>query len=440
MRKKNIFDILENAESNSMERLIDKCPEISDEQLDKILAMSEKKYKMRKEEMVGKNEDKRIKMTDNGTVEGVEVSRKPAWLSSLSMAASIVLIAGIAIGSTAYLRHVFNGRGSDGGITTPPAVTVSTSKVTGTTYVSTDKNGSTVTTNITNDSVIITTFTEAASTDKPSGTTTTQVTTEAVTETAVDTDFIKPFVGKWIYETSPNNTVHTDGEFAGFVNINADATYLYHTKNGQIITGEITKVIEEIGGTKILNLEFSGDSFVSSRAAYVESAPNELHFGNGDAARLVREAENKVYNDIVIEKINCYNTVETILCKGVAHSNNEFINEGDRTYYKVTDLSEIKSLSDFEALINNNFTGKVRKYFLNQVEGRFVEIDGVLYVDDWETDPILYDTSTGFIITEIDENGFAALNVDNESLRPEYSRNILFIKSDGEWKMSDTEY
>ena len=36
MRKKNIFDVLENAENDSMERLIDKCPEISDEQLDRI--------------------------------------------------------------------------------------------------------------------------------------------------------------------------------------------------------------------------------------------------------------------------------------------------------------------------------------------------------------------------------------------------------------------
>ena len=440
MRKKNIFDILENAESNSMERLIDKCPEISDEQLDKILAMSEKKYKMRKEEMEGKNEDKRIKMTGNGTVEGVEVSRRPAWLSSLSMAASIVLIAGIAIGSTAYLRHVFNGRGSDGGITTPPAVSVSTSKVTGTTYVSTDKNGSTVTTNITNDSDTVTTFTEANYTDKTSISTTTQVTTEDVTEAAVDTDFIKPFVGKWVYNTSPINDYRREEVFDGFVNIYEDATYMHHTTDGQIITGEITKHIDEIGEAKILCLDFSGDSFIGNRAAYVESEPNELHFGNGVAARLVRGIDNKVYSDIVIEKINCYNTVETILCRGVAHSNEEYTIEGNRTYYKVTDFSEIKSLSDFNALINNNFEGKVKKYLQNKIAGRFVEKDGVLYVDDWETDPILYDTSTGFIITEIDENGFAALNVDNESLRPEYSRNILFIKSDGEWKMSDTEY
>ncbi|WP_295092598.1 hypothetical protein [Ruminococcus sp.] len=48
MKNKNIFDILENAEYDSMERLIDKCPLISDEQLDKIYVMSEKKFKKEK--------------------------------------------------------------------------------------------------------------------------------------------------------------------------------------------------------------------------------------------------------------------------------------------------------------------------------------------------------------------------------------------------------
>ena len=43
MKDKNIFDILENAENGSMNRLADKCPEISDEQLDRIFVKSEKK-------------------------------------------------------------------------------------------------------------------------------------------------------------------------------------------------------------------------------------------------------------------------------------------------------------------------------------------------------------------------------------------------------------
>ena len=36
MKDKNIFDILENADNDSMDRLIDKCPELSDEELRKI--------------------------------------------------------------------------------------------------------------------------------------------------------------------------------------------------------------------------------------------------------------------------------------------------------------------------------------------------------------------------------------------------------------------
>ena len=43
MKDKNIFDILENADSDAMNRITDKCPEISDDQLEKILSMSESK-------------------------------------------------------------------------------------------------------------------------------------------------------------------------------------------------------------------------------------------------------------------------------------------------------------------------------------------------------------------------------------------------------------
>lgn len=107
-------------------------------------------------------------------------------------------------------------------------------------------------------------------------------------ETADENDFIKPFVGKWTYRDSETNNVSADGKDNGTVEIFADATYKYTDLNGNEKTGSITKFIEEIGGTEILRLDFTGDAFPINGAYYTESRPDELHFGNGDAARLVR--------------------------------------------------------------------------------------------------------------------------------------------------------
>ena len=273
MKEKNIFDILENAENDSMERLIEKCPEISDEQLDRIFAKSEKKFiKMRAEEN-GTKRDKNIKMTENDTVEGVEHSRRPAWLAPLSTAASILLIAGIAIGSTVMLKR--NNKPSGGG-GVAPAVTVTSSTGTGTNIVSTDKNGSTIK---------VTTVTTASSAD-----TATVTNTDAANDENTDTSFIDRFVGTWKYQESSVNDLSDQNsiETKGTVQINSDATYTYTDNNGRVTTGKITEFIEEIGGTEIPRLDFSGNNFKVNGAYYVESKPYELHFGNGYAARLLR--------------------------------------------------------------------------------------------------------------------------------------------------------
>ena len=77
--------------------------------------------------------------------------------------------------------------------------------------------------------------------------------------------------------------------------INSDATYTYTAADGSVeSSGTIKKYIEEIGGTEILCLDFSGDSFIGHRAAYTESRPYELHFGNGNAARLIRDDHSEV--------------------------------------------------------------------------------------------------------------------------------------------------
>ena len=103
MKDEKIFDILENAENDSMDRLIDKCPEISDEQLDRILVMSERKFKMKDKETTRAKKDN-IKVTENNVVEGVDRVRRPAWLRPVSAAASLILVIGIIAGSTALIK------------------------------------------------------------------------------------------------------------------------------------------------------------------------------------------------------------------------------------------------------------------------------------------------------------------------------------------------
>ncbi|WP_303789785.1 hypothetical protein [Ruminococcus flavefaciens] len=280
MKEKNIFDILENAENGSMNRLADKCPEISDEQLDRIFVKSEKKFRKMRAGQERTKKENNIKMTENDVVEGVERSKRPAWLTPLSTAASILLIAGIAIGSTVMLKRNTKPNGG-GGLT--PAITVTTSTGTGTSVISTDKNGSAVT-----GTSVTTTTTTVTATSASGGNTN--------TENTADTEFIKPFIGRWRYEMSSINNLQIpeSADYMGTVEITSDAAYTMTDNSGNVTHGTIRNFVEEIGGSKVQCLDFSNNEystsdFLTSRAYYDESKPYELHFGNGYVARLVRE-------------------------------------------------------------------------------------------------------------------------------------------------------
>ena len=80
MKEKELFDVLENAEDNSMERLIEKCPEISDKQLDRILAMSERKFKMKNKEA-----QRNIKKTENNEPGPAATAIASIWFKSNSI-------------------------------------------------------------------------------------------------------------------------------------------------------------------------------------------------------------------------------------------------------------------------------------------------------------------------------------------------------------------
>jgi len=276
MKDKELFDILENAEHESMERLIDKCPQIPDEQLDRILAMSEKKFRDKMAAQERTERDKNIKMTENDEVQGVEHSRRPAWIAPLTTAASVILIAGIAIGSTFMLRREHKPGGGE----LPPAVTATTTAVsgTGTTLVSSGKDGT----------VTVTTTTTTAD-----GTAVTSVVPGGEgnnTVTAVENEELKPFVGRWKYQASSGNyTVDKGAENIGTVEIRGDGTYTYTENNGNVTTDRVERSVEEIAGTEFVTLTFYDGSAIKFVASYNEAGGDRLNIGNGGLERLVRE-------------------------------------------------------------------------------------------------------------------------------------------------------
>ena len=327
MKEKNLFDILEDAENYSMKRLIEKCPEISDEQLDRIFAKSEKKFRDQKAEKERTERSENIKMKNNDIVEGVEHSKRPAWLAPLSTAASILLIAGIAVGSTLMLKRNTKPGGDDGIVT--PAVTVTTSTGTGTNTVSTDKNGSAIT--------VPKTTTTTTTVSSSAGT--------AENDKAADTKFIEPFVGRWRYEMSSINNldIPESAVYMGTAEINSDGTYTYTDISGNVTHGTISNATEEIGGTELQCLDFSGNEFSANdflfnRAYYVESRPYELHFGNSNIARLVREGHTV--------------TVETNWKSAYRRELLSFMNSGEINEDSRWDLQDIDNDGTPELLIS----------------------------------------------------------------------------------------
>ena len=107
MKRENIFDALENAEESEMNRLSDKCPELSGQHIDKLLEMSERKY----------NANKKGNMSE--TTEGFEVvvtgveHYRRTWLKPVCAAASFILIAAAAVGGACLLNKNMNHNSDD---------------------------------------------------------------------------------------------------------------------------------------------------------------------------------------------------------------------------------------------------------------------------------------------------------------------------------------
>jgi len=121
VKNTDLFDIFENAEDELMEDLTEMSPEISDERLEELFAVSERNYKMKKKEYERTRKDKNKEY--DGAVSGVERVKRPVWLRPLAVAASFVLVAGVAAGTAALFRKGRSRNADD-----PPLADVYTDK------------------------------------------------------------------------------------------------------------------------------------------------------------------------------------------------------------------------------------------------------------------------------------------------------------------------
>lgn len=104
MKKRNVFDILENSGEGEIEMIDRLTPELSDEQFERILEMSK-----RKRNIMRAAEERNINMNTNynmdGDVTGVEEYKRPIITKMLAAAASLVILGGgIALGHNMLKR------------------------------------------------------------------------------------------------------------------------------------------------------------------------------------------------------------------------------------------------------------------------------------------------------------------------------------------------
>ena len=120
--KKDIFNRLENAGEDDMMELMKFTPEFDSETAERLLDRSEQKYRARKKDEAG------IRDEYETEISGVETYRRPVWSRALPVAASLVLLAGVAALTGNLLRDRNDPVGPDD--PNPPVIAASTEDTT----------------------------------------------------------------------------------------------------------------------------------------------------------------------------------------------------------------------------------------------------------------------------------------------------------------------
>lgn len=314
MKDEKIFDILEGAEGGTMERLISKCPEIPDEELDDILEMSERKYYMKKKEMSGNSIGGQPEF-NGATVSGVERVKKFSWTKPLTIAASFVLIAGLAAGSISLMNKNRTGSADSG-------IGVSDTAVTGTSEVTTaasEPASGTVTTSAASAAVttetVTETVTEAVIVTEPVVTDVyTEPGTEPDTEPVTDTEptevysepetepetentektfavlNIEDITGEWEFQISDGSApIDENPIYNGTITINDIGIYEYTNADGNVITGSVRTNFEGLTDPVVPSVAFYSYTKLLYEGYCYDTHPDVILIGDGTYARLVRK-------------------------------------------------------------------------------------------------------------------------------------------------------
>lgn len=167
------FDIFKNTDDMTVERIASVHPVLTDEEKERMFAMSERKFNITEKRFPQGNVNNEMYGEDE--VDGVEEYDRPAWLRYLTTAAALVLLGGgLALGKN--LLHRGPAPGPDNSV--PPVI--ATEVVTGTTVTSGADNSKYTSVTFDVDSML-TGISEAAPVNE---TTAAPVVTQAATEAA----------------------------------------------------------------------------------------------------------------------------------------------------------------------------------------------------------------------------------------------------------------
>lgn len=250
---------------------------------------------------------------------------------------------------------------------------------------------------------------------------------------------LSDFVGKWNHQEADSGyPVQISARNIGEFEISADGTFIYTDKNGKTETGTVKLGDKTIGRTTFTVLRFFENTTIKYVGTCLEGRPDELYLGNSGRIRLSREEDKKSYNTYAIENMSTYTFFDTLFASELPCSDNIGFSENGINYYKVNDLSLFKSIDELKDVIEKEFTGEVKDYFMKECDARFIEKDGCIYESKGSRGSFEFTTTEGVAISDVTADKFTATTMASNGIHGQ--QKAVFVLENGSWKMSSFTY
>ncbi|MBP0978633.1 MAG: hypothetical protein J6P89_10725 [Oscillospiraceae bacterium] len=139
-----------------------------------------------------------------------------------------------------------------------------------------------------------------------------------------------------------------------------------------------------------------------------------------------------------VQKMNTLSDLLGLFSGIVGYDESESIESGDRTFYRVTDITGYGTVSGLKTAVNNTCTGELKDKLLSDIENNFIEKDDTLYVWILPASYYIFRTDGGVSITEKNDTSFKATTNDSDDLYGQGTAH--FVLEDGEWLISDYSF